>query len=37
MGYALAGLSTGSNDGIQSSIIYITIYLVMNLAFFVAC
>ena len=34
MGYALAGLSTGSNDGIQSSIIYITIYLVMNLAFF---
>ena len=34
MGYALAGLSTGSNDGIQSSIVYITIYLFMNLAFF---
>ena len=34
MGYALAGLSTGTNDGIQSSITYISIYLVMNLAFF---
>ena len=34
MGYALAGLSAGTNQGIQSSIIYITIYLVMNLAFF---
>ena len=34
MGYALAGLSTGTTQGIQSSIIYITIYLVMNLAFF---
>ena len=34
MGYALAGLSTGTNDGIQSSIIYISIYLVMNLGFF---
>ena len=34
MGYALAGLSTGTNDGIQSSITYMTIYLVMNLAFF---
>ena len=34
MGYALAGLSTGNNDGIQSSITYISIYLVMNLAFF---
>ncbi len=34
MGYALAGLSTGTNEGIQSSIIYISIYLVMNLAFF---
>ena len=34
MGYALAGLSTGTNQGIQSSITYITIYLVMNLAFF---
>ena len=36
MGYALAGLSTGTNQGIQSSITYITIYLFMNLAFF-AC
>ncbi|MBD1158104.1 NADH-quinone oxidoreductase subunit NuoN [Pelagibacterales bacterium SAG-MED17] len=34
MGYALAGLATVSNQGIQSSITYITIYLVMNLAFF---
>ena len=36
MGYALAGISTGTNQGIQSSIIYISIYLFMNLAFF-AC
>ena len=34
MGYALAGLTTGTNQGIQSSIIYLIIYLVMNLAFF---
>ena len=34
MGYALAGLTAGTNEGIQSSIIYICIYLVMNLAFF---
>ncbi len=34
MGYALAGLSTGTNQGIQSSIIYMTIYIFMNLAFF---
>ncbi len=34
MGYALAGLSAGSNEGIQSAISYISIYLVMNLAFF---
>ncbi len=34
MGYALAGLSVGTNEGIQSSIIYISIYIVMNLAFF---
>ena len=34
MGYALAGLSTGTNEGIQSSIIYICIYIIMNLAFF---
>jgi len=34
IGYTLAGLATGSNEGIQSSIIYITIYVIMNLAFF---
>ncbi len=34
VGYALAGLATGSNEGIQSSIIYITIYILMNLGFF---
>jgi len=34
MGYALAGLSTGTNEGIQSSIIYISIYLIMNLGLF---
>ena len=34
MGYALAGLATGTNQGIQSSITYMSIYLVMNLAFF---
>ncbi len=34
MGYALAGISTGTNQGIQSSITYISIYLIMNLAFF---
>tara|TARA_B100000941_G_C28292866_1_gene442431 strand:- start:95 stop:685 length:591 start_codon:yes stop_codon:yes gene_type:complete len=34
MGFALAGLSVGTNEGIQSSISYISIYLVMNVAFF---
>tara|TARA_B100001121_G_scaffold305912_1_gene324447 strand:+ start:105 stop:1523 length:1419 start_codon:yes stop_codon:yes gene_type:complete len=34
VGYALAGLATGSNEGIQSSIIYITIYILMNLGLF---
>ena len=34
MGYALAGLSVGTNEGIQSSISYIVIYLVMNLGLF---
>ena len=34
IGYALAGLSTGSNEGIQSSVIYITIYIIMNLGLF---
>ena len=34
MGYALAGLTTGTNQGIQSSIIYLIIYLIMNFAFF---
>ena len=34
IGYTLAGLATVSNEGIQSSIIYILIYVVMNLALF---
>ena len=34
MGYALAGLATGTNSGIQSTIIYLIIYLVMNLGAF---
>ena len=34
VGYTLAGLATGSNEGIQSSIIYITIYVFMNLGLF---
>jgi len=34
IGYALAGLSIGTNEGIQSSIVYISIYLVMNLGLF---
>jgi len=34
MGYALAGLATGSNEGIQSTIIYLSIYLLMNLGIF---
>ena len=34
IGYALAGLTTGTNEGIQSSVIYITIYFVMNLGLF---
>ncbi len=34
VGYALAGLVTGTNEGIQSSVIYITIYILMNLGLF---
>ena len=34
MGFALAGVSTGTNEGIQSAIIYIAIYIIMNLSFF---
>ena len=34
VGYALAGLATSSNEGIQSSVIYITIYIIMNLGLF---
>ncbi len=34
VGYTLAGLATGTNDGIQSSIIYFTIYIIMNLGLF---
>ena len=34
IGYALAGLAPGTNAGIQSTIIYLIIYLVMNLGAF---
>ena len=34
MGYILAGLATGTSEGVQSSIIYLTIYLIMNLGAF---
>ena len=34
IGYALAGLSVGTNEGLQSSIVYLSIYIVMNLGFF---
>ena len=34
IGYTLAGLATGSNEGIQSSITYMCIYIIMNLALF---
>ena len=34
VGYALAGLATGSNEGIQNSVIYIIIYILMNLGLF---
>ena len=34
IGYVLAGLSIGTNEGIQSSIAYISIYLVMNFGLF---
>jgi NADH-quinone oxidoreductase subunit N len=34
IGYTLAGLASGTNEGIQSSIVYICIYIIMNLALF---
>tara|TARA_Y100000590_G_scaffold103822_1_gene118045 strand:+ start:10527 stop:11939 length:1413 start_codon:yes stop_codon:yes gene_type:complete len=34
MGYALAGIATGTILGFQSTIIYLTIYLIMNLGAF---
>ena len=34
IGYALAGLASVSNEGIQSSIVYIIIYIIMNLGLF---
>ena len=34
IGYTLAGLATGTNEGIQTSVVYIIIYIIMNLAFF---
>jgi len=36
MGYALAGLSTATNEGVQSTIVYLMIYLIMSLGAF-AC
>ena len=34
VGYALAGLASGTNDGIQNSVIYIIIYILMNVGLF---
>ncbi len=34
MGFALAGLAVGTNEGIQSSITYMSLYILMNLSFF---
>ena len=34
MGFALAGLAVGTNEGIQSSITYMSLYVIMNLSFF---
>ena len=34
MGYILAGISTGTISGVQSSLLYLTIYLIMNLGIF---
>jgi NADH-quinone oxidoreductase subunit N len=34
MGYILAGLSTGTISGTQSALLYLTIYLIMNLGMF---
>ena len=34
IGYVLAGLATGTNSGIQSSVMYISIYIIMNLGLF---
>ena len=34
IGYVLAGLATGTNEGIQSSVMYISIYVIMNLGLF---
>ena len=35
MGYALAGVTTGTNEGVSSSILYIFLYVVMNIGSFV--
>ena len=34
MGYAIAGISTGTESGFKSTMIYILIYSVMNIGFF---
>ena len=34
IGYALAGVATGTTSGYESSIVYISIYVVMNIGAF---
>ena len=34
IGYALAGVATGAVSGYQSSIVYISIYVIMNIGAF---
>ena len=34
MGYVLAGLATGTNTGIESSLVYLAIYIIMTLGIF---
>ena len=35
MGYALAGVATGTESGYISTVIYISIYIIMNMGAFV--
>ena len=36
IGYALAGVATGAISGYQSAIVYISIYVVMNIGIFLS-